>query len=141
MTQVLHERGHKVTGLDTDYYYNCDFGSPRLSYPKIEKDIRNVGVEEIRGFDAIVHLAGLSNDPLGSIRAELTYEINHQASMRLAHMAKQAGIRRFCARTGRAGWSLSGCGTVTLRPPTWPAQPCERPGHRAAGLGEVDGQR
>lgn len=108
MTQVLHERGHKVTGLDTDYYYNCDFGSPRLSYPKIEKDIRNVGVEEIRGFDAIVHLAGLSNDPLGSIRAELTYEINHQASMRLAHMAKQAGIRRFlfassCSMYGAAG--------------------------------------
>lgn len=108
MTKFLLGRGHKVTGLDTDYYYDCDFGSSDCSYAKLERDLRDVSSEDIRGFDAIVHLAGLSNDPLGSIRSELTYDINHHASVRLAKMAKQAGIRRFlfassCSMYGAAG--------------------------------------
>jgi nucleoside-diphosphate-sugar epimerase len=108
MTGYLLARGHQVTGLDTDYYFDCDFGSLDSAYPKLDRDIRDVLPEDLSGFDAVVHLAGLSNDPLGSLRAELTYDINHLASVRLAKMAKAAGVRRFlfassCSMYGAAG--------------------------------------
>ncbi len=113
MTRFLLGRGHQVTGLDTDYYYDCDFGRSDRAYPKLERDIRDVSPEDIRGFDAVVHLAGLSNDPLGSLQSELSYDINHHASVRLAKMAKQAGVRRFlfassCSMYGMAGEDVLG---------------------------------
>lgn len=113
MTTFLLGRGHQVTGLDTDYYYDCDFGTSDCSYPKLDRDIRDVSAEEVRGFDAVVHLAGLSNDPLGSIHSGLTYDINHQASVRLAKIAKEAGVRRFlfassCSMYGAAGEAVLG---------------------------------
>ena len=111
MSKFLRGRGHDVTGLDTDYYFNCDFGSAVDSYPKLDRDLRDVSVEDLQGFDAVIHLAGLSNDPLGSLQAELTYDINHRASLRLAGMAKEAGVSRFlfassCSMYGAAGDSI-----------------------------------
>jgi nucleoside-diphosphate-sugar epimerase len=108
MTKYLLARGHQVTGLDTDYYYDCDFGQAPAAYPIIDRDIRNVDPDDLQGFDAIVHLAGLSNDPLGSLQSDLTYDINYHASIRLAKLAKQVGIRRFlfassCSMYGAAG--------------------------------------
>jgi nucleoside-diphosphate-sugar epimerase len=97
MTPMVVEAGHDVTGMDTNLYRNSSFGSsgPSKQIEDIEKDIRDIQPADLVGFDAIIHLAGLSNDPLGDLNPALTYEINHQASVRLAEMAKQVGVERF----------------------------------------------
>src|SRR5215831_1565715 len=92
---MLQSAGHDVVGLDSDLYSACDFGRPALSIPEIRKDLRDLTREEIRGFDAVLHLAALSNDPVGNLNPRLTYDINHVASVRLASLAKEAGVSRF----------------------------------------------
>jgi nucleoside-diphosphate-sugar epimerase len=94
-------------GLDTDLFADCDFAEAE-PIPEIRKDIRDVTQEDLEGFDAVLHLAALSNDPLGDLDTELTYDINHRASIRLAALAKQAGVERFvfsssCSTYGAAG--------------------------------------
>src|SRR5208337_1675241 len=105
---VLRSAGHDVVGLDTDLYANCDFGEATSGIPEIRKDIRDLTKADLKGFDAVVHLAALSNDPLGNLDTDLTYDINHRASIRLAELAKEAGVRRFvfsssCSTYGAAG--------------------------------------
>jgi nucleoside-diphosphate-sugar epimerase len=105
---VLRDAGHGVTGLDSDLFIGCEFGGPSQGIPELIKDMRDVAVSDLRGFEAVVHFAALSNDPLGDLRPALTYEINHTASLRLAEMAKQAGVKRFvfsssCSTYGAAG--------------------------------------
>jgi nucleoside-diphosphate-sugar epimerase len=94
---MLLKAGHDVVGLDSDLYQAATFGEENetSTIPAISKDVRDVTHADLDGFDAILHLAGLSNDPLGDLNPELTYEINHQASVRLAEMAKELGIERF----------------------------------------------
>src|SRR5271154_6862266 len=92
---VLHSAGHEVVGLDTDLYEGCDFGEALPTIPEIRKDLRDVTKADLEGFDAAVHFAALSNDPLGDLNPEVTFDINHAASMRLAKAAKEAGVRRF----------------------------------------------
>jgi len=92
---MLTSAGHDVVGLDTDLFAGCDFGQPAPEIPEIRKDIREVTTADLDGFEAIVHLAALSNDPLGDLDPGLTYEINHKASIRLAELSKRAGVRRF----------------------------------------------
>ncbi len=92
---VLRTAGHEVTGLDTDLFAGCDFGESPAGIPEIRKDIRALTQADLDGFDAVLHLAALSNDPLGNLDSALTYEINYHASVRLAELAKQAGVRRF----------------------------------------------
>ena len=95
-SQVLVRAGHDVVGLDTDLYRGCDLPGEEMSrIPAIRLDVRDVGVDDLAGFEAIVHLAGLSNDPLGALDADLTREINHHATVRLAEAARRAGIERF----------------------------------------------
>jgi nucleoside-diphosphate-sugar epimerase len=108
MAPFLVEAGHQVVGIDTDLYRRSTFGRWRESIETICKDLRDVQVADLRGFDAVVHLAALSNDPLGDLNANLTYEINHLASVRLARLAQQAGVQRFafassCSNYGAAG--------------------------------------
>jgi nucleoside-diphosphate-sugar epimerase len=108
MTPILLREGFEVVGLDTDLFVECTFGDPGVEVPAIKKDIRDVEPHDLEGFDAIIHLAGLSNDPLGNLNPELTYEINHRASVRLARLAKSAGVPRFifsssCSIYGAAG--------------------------------------
>lgn len=108
MVPMLMEEGHEVTGLDSDLYRGCTFGGPPPDVSSIEKDVRDVRAVELRGYDAVIHLAALSNDPLGDLNPELTYEINHAASVRLAGLAKKAGVSRFlfsssCSTYGAAG--------------------------------------
>jgi nucleoside-diphosphate-sugar epimerase len=108
MTGVLQRAGHEVTGLDTYLYEGCDFGRDPLSVPAIRKDIREVEPVDLRGFDAVIHLAALSNDPLGSLDESCTYDINHLGSVSLARAAKSAGVPRFlfassCSLYGAAG--------------------------------------
>lgn len=107
MVQYLRNLGHPVTGLDTDYYFDGDLVKPPEDYPRLKTDIRDVTREELKGFDAVIHLAALSNDPLGDLNPEWTYDINYNASLRLAELAKEAGVRRFlyasCSLYGAAG--------------------------------------
>lgn len=105
---VLSEVGHHLTGLDIDLFQGCDFGAEPPAIPELKKDIRDLTLADLTGFDAVVHLAALSNDPLGNLDAALTYDINHLASVRLARLAKEAGVKRFvfsssCSTYGAAG--------------------------------------
>jgi nucleoside-diphosphate-sugar epimerase len=108
MVGVLKRAGHDVTGLDSDLYEGCDFGSRRVVVPSVQRDIRDVGPGDLRDFDAVVHLAALSNDPLGCLDESCTYDINHLGSVSLARAAKAAGVQRFlfassCSLYGAAG--------------------------------------
>ena len=108
LAPMVAARGHEVIGLDTDLFEECTYGPAPATFPTITKDLRDVEVKDVSGFDAVMHLAGLSNDPLGNINPDLTYEINHRASVRLAELAKAAGVSRFlfsssCSTYGSAG--------------------------------------
>ena len=105
--------GHEVVGLDTNLYRECTFGSPDAIHavPEIARDLRDLEPADLEGIEAVVHLAALSNDPLGDLDEELTYDINHRASIRLARAAREAGVRRFvfsssCSNYGAAGGAL-----------------------------------
>jgi nucleoside-diphosphate-sugar epimerase len=105
---VLASAGHEVSGLDTDLFAGCDFGKASPEIPEVRKDLRDLARKDLEGFDAVVHLAALSNDPLGNLNAQLTYDINHLASVKLAKLAKEAGVQRFvfsssCSTYGAAG--------------------------------------
>jgi nucleoside-diphosphate-sugar epimerase len=106
--QMFRDAGHEVVGLDTDLFQGCEFGDGAPEVPEIRKDIRDVAQADLDGFEGVVHLAALSNDPLGNLDPALTYDINHKASVRLAQLAKKAGVQRFvfsssCSTYGAAG--------------------------------------
>jgi nucleoside-diphosphate-sugar epimerase len=108
LAPMLIVAGHEVVGLDSDLYEQCTFGDGIQDIPALKKDIRDVEASDLDGLDAVIHLAGLSNDPLGDLNPELTYEINHAASVRLARLAKEVGVTRFifsssCSNYGAAG--------------------------------------
>jgi nucleoside-diphosphate-sugar epimerase len=108
MTDFLSRAGHEITGLDTFLYEGCDFGKGPSDLPAIRKDIRDVDPADLHGFDAVVHLAALSNDPLGCLDESCTLDINHRGSVTLARSAKAAGVPRFlfassCSLYGAAG--------------------------------------
>lgn len=109
MGPMLLEAGHEVIGLDTDLFIGSTFGRENASrdIPSIHRDIRDVLLTDLAGIDAIVHLAGLSNDPLGDLNPDLTYEINHLASVRLAELAKSAGISRFIFASSCSNYGAS----------------------------------
>ncbi len=105
---MLTAAGHEVVGLDTDLYGACNFGAGPRVIPEIRKDLRDLTKSDLDGFEAVVHLAALSNDPIGNLNRQLTYDINHLASVRLAELAKEAGTTRFvfassCSTYGAAG--------------------------------------
>jgi nucleoside-diphosphate-sugar epimerase len=105
---VFRSAGHEVVGLDTDLYDGADFGAPFPKIPEVRKDIRNLTTADLEGFDAVFHLAALSNDPLGNLDSDLTYSINHRASVQLAELARRTGVKRFvfsssCSTYGAAG--------------------------------------
>jgi len=111
MVPMVVAGGHEVVGLDTDLYHRSTFGSWEEKITTIRKDIREVEVSDLEGFDAVIHLAALSNDPLGDLNPQLTYDINHLASVRLAEVSKKAGVSRFvfassCSNYGAAGDNL-----------------------------------
>lgn len=108
LAPLFAKAGHHVVGLDTDLFEHCTFGDAPVEFPTLLKDLRDMTISDLEGFDAVVHLAGLSNDPLGNINPDLTYDINHRASVRLAELAKQAGVKRYlfsssCSTYGAAG--------------------------------------
>jgi nucleoside-diphosphate-sugar epimerase len=108
MAPMMVEAGHEVLGVDTDFYRLSTFGAWRESIRTLEKDVRALEAYDLRGFDAVAHLAALSNDPLGDLNPQLTYDINHLASVHLATLAKKSGVGRFvlassCSNYGAAG--------------------------------------
>ena len=107
----LRRAGHEVTGLDTGLFADRVLGPAPQDPPALRIDLRDVTAADVVGFDAVVHLAALSNDPLGSVDPETTYDINHRAAVRLARAAKDAGVGRFlyastCSVYGAAGDAL-----------------------------------
>src|SRR5215831_20925113 len=105
---ILRSAGYEVVGLDADIFAGCDFGEAAPEIPEVHKDIRDLTKADLEGFDAVFHLAALSNDPLGNLDPNLTYNINHIASVRMAKLAKAAGVKRFvfsssCSTYGAAG--------------------------------------
>lgn len=113
LVPMLLEAGHEPVGMDSDLYEQCTFGDDNAIQliPETKKDIRSLERSDLEGFEAVIHLAGLSNDPLGDLNPELTMDINHAASVRLAHLSKEAGVKRFifsssCSNYGAAGESM-----------------------------------
>lgn len=114
MVPMLLKAGHDVTGYDSDLYRRCTYapGGAPAPVPSIRKDIRDVEPDDLEGHDAVIHLAALSNDPLGNLDPDLTYDINHRASVRFAHAAKAAGVGRFLYASSCSNYGLSGDGLV-----------------------------
>jgi len=112
MVPLLIAAGHDVTGLDTDLYDGCTFGDwPEPAIPRTRLDVREARVSTFQGFDAVIHLAAISNDPLGNLNPDLTFQVNHLASVEIARLAKEAGVKRFlfsssCSNYGAAGDAL-----------------------------------
>ncbi len=111
LAPFLRGAGHDVVGLDTYLFEGCTLGEEPAEGNAIRKDVRDVEPTDLEGFDAIVHLAALSNDPLGDLNPEITYEINHRASVRLARLAREVGVERFlfassCSLYGASDGSL-----------------------------------
>jgi nucleoside-diphosphate-sugar epimerase len=107
MVRVLKEAGHDVAGVDSYLFEECTFGDPTSDIPSIRSDVRDVEASDLAGFDAVIHLAAISNDPLGNLNPQGTYDINHLASVRLARLTKQAGVRRFLFASSCSLYGLS----------------------------------
>lgn len=128
LTPMLLERGHDVVGLDSDLFRACTFTGTLDDIPALLKDSRDVSIDDLTadhltGLDAIIHLAGLSNDPLGDYRPELTVDINEAASVRLAQLAKQAGVSRFLFASSCSNYGASGQDFLTEDAPFNPVTP------------------
>ena len=111
LVPVLLKRGYPVVGLDIGYFADCLLHPEKVSYPRHTIDIRDVGADVLDGVEAIVHLAGLSNDPLGEFDPSLTNEINRDATIRLARLAKSHGVRRFVYASSQSMYGISGTDT------------------------------
>lgn len=124
MTPLLLSAGHEVVGLDSDLYRDSTFSAGNIwTIPEVRKDIRDIQPSDLEGIDAILHLAGLSNDPLGNLDPELTLEINHKASVRLAKLAKQAGVSRFIFSSSCSNYGAGGQDWLTEESPFNPVTP------------------
>jgi nucleoside-diphosphate-sugar epimerase len=120
---MLLSSGHDVAGLDSDLYEGCTYaGGVAVAVPSLRRDVRDVMLEDLKGFDACIHLAALSNDPLSELNPPLTRDINHGGSVRLARLAKQAGVRRFLLASSCSNYGSAGDGMIdetgTLNPVT-----------------------
>ncbi|MEO0682974.1 MAG: NAD(P)-dependent oxidoreductase [Pseudomonadota bacterium] len=122
LAPLLVRRGHEVIGLDSDLYRACDYGGAPEAVPGIEADLQDVTAADLEEVDAVAHLAGLSNDPLGDLDPALTYDINTEATLRLARAAREAGAARFVFSSSCSNYGASSGGWLTeesdLRPVT-----------------------
>lgn len=109
MVSELMNAGHDVCGYDVGLYRSCHFeeGGAVVHVPAFSKDVRDVSPHDLEGFDAVIHLAALSNDPLGNLNEELTYDINHRASVKMAQAAKEAGVQRFLFASSCSNYGIS----------------------------------
>ena len=107
LTRELIGKGYSVTGFDVNYFVSCTLEPLLVVFRQINKDIREVEPSDLTGFDAVIHLAGLSNDPLGELNPELTKEINYHATMNLAHIARKGNIKRFVYASSQSMYGIS----------------------------------
>jgi nucleoside-diphosphate-sugar epimerase len=108
LVPMLEKAGHEVVGLDSDIFAPCTFGSNGHEVEALHADVRDVESDDLEGFNAVIHLAAVCNDPVGDLNPQATYDINHLASARVAEKAKEAGVERFlfassCSLYGKAG--------------------------------------
>jgi nucleoside-diphosphate-sugar epimerase len=110
MVPMLIQAGHDVSGCDSDFYRRCTFeaGGEICDVPMMQKDIRDLALADLDGFEAVIHLAALSNDPLGNLNPGITYDINHRGSVRLAKLAREAGVKRFLLASSCSNYGLAG---------------------------------
>src|SRR5262249_51530011 len=123
LVPMLRAEGHQVIGLDSDLYRSCTFTAGQVEVPALRKDVRDVELADLRGVDAVLHLAALSNDPLGNLDPELTFDINWRASVRLAELAKAAGVSRFLFSSSCSNYGASGDDLVNEESPLHPVTP------------------
>ena len=126
LVPLLLEAGHEVVGLDNYLYETCTFGRDVEDIPSLRMDVRDVEREHLEGFDAVLHLAAISNDPVGDLDAATTYDINHLAASRLARLAKEAGVERFVFSSS---CSLYGASTDEYLDESAPFNPVTPYGH------------
>jgi nucleoside-diphosphate-sugar epimerase len=117
---MLLEEGHTVFGIDSELFRRCYYFKPQFEIPKLKRDIRDIELDDLYGFDAVIHLAGLSNDPMGDLNPKVTYDINYSAAVRLASLAKFADIPRFLFSSSCA---VYGSSTKRFVNDTSPLQP------------------
>jgi nucleoside-diphosphate-sugar epimerase len=125
MVPMLLKAGHQVIGFDSNLYENCTFaaGGSLAVVPHIRKDVRDATGDDFKGIEAVIHLAALSNDPLGNFNPDITYSINHRASVRLAKLAKEAGAKRFLLASSCSNYGLAGDDMVDEASPLNPVTP------------------
>jgi nucleoside-diphosphate-sugar epimerase len=120
LTPELLERGHDVVGVDTGYFAECTIVPDRVRAPSIRRDIRDLEADDLAGFDAVVHLAALSNDPIGNLNASWTEQINFDGSVRLAELARAAGVSRFLFSSSCIMYGMSEAAVVDETAPLDP---------------------
>lgn len=120
---MLLAAGHEILGIDSDLFTGSTFGDGMVAVPELNKDIRDLAAEDLAGYDAVMHLAGLSNDPMGDLNPTLTDEINHLASVRLAELAKQVGIERFIFSSSCSNYGAGEQDWLTEESPLNPVTP------------------
>ncbi|MGX1807567.1 NAD-dependent epimerase/dehydratase family protein [Nocardia sp. NPDC055321] len=123
MVPRLLEAGHEVVGLDAGLFADCVLGAAPQDPPGLRLDLRDIRAEHLAGFDAVIHLAALSNDPLGALVPQITHDINHHASVRLAVLAKAAGVRRFLYASTCSVYGAAGDAPVSESAPLRPLTP------------------
>lgn len=111
LVPMLRARGHEVVGLDSFLYEACSFGAPPAPVDALRMDVRDVTVDHLRGYDGVLHLAAISNDPVGDLNPDCTLDLNHRGTMHLADCAKTAGVDRFvfsssCSLYGSGGQAM-----------------------------------
>lgn len=120
---MLTKQGYQVQGLDSDLYESSLFGQAPPPVPSSHKDIRDVTAEDVAGYDAVIHLAGLSNDPLGDLDPQLTMEINYLATVRLAELAREMGVKYFLFASSCSIYGASGANMIDENSPMNPVTP------------------
>ena len=123
LVPLLLSAGHDVTGIDSCLFSRCTFCEGIREIPSLQKDIRDVVVQDLEGYDAILHLAGLSNDPLGDLDPDLTFKTNHLATVRLAEIAKKAGVPRFIFSSSCSNYGAGGADWLDESSPFNPVTP------------------
>jgi nucleoside-diphosphate-sugar epimerase len=120
MAPLLAGAGYSVVGLDTGYFDGCTLLADTVRIPAVQKDVRDITTDDLRGFDAVIHLAALSNDPIGNLDTEWTRQINYQATANLAERAKAAGVERFLFSSSCIMYGMSEANVVDETSPLDP---------------------
>jgi nucleoside-diphosphate-sugar epimerase len=123
LVPLLSGAGHDVVGLDSGLFEGCDLGPAPEPIPALAADVRDIAAGALEGFDAIVHLAGISNDPLGDLRPDCTFDVNHLATLRLATLARGAGVSRFLFASSCSSYGASGGDLLDETAPLCPVTP------------------